>query len=47
MKNRKAKQVVSGGLVSVGEEEYKERVCESQHGEILCTHVRKWKNETC
>jgi hypothetical protein len=32
------------GLVPVGEGRYKERV---KIVEILCTHVCKWKNDTC
>jgi hypothetical protein len=47
IKKRQIKQVLSGGLVPVGGEGYKERVKESDFGGTICTHVCKWKNKTC
>jgi hypothetical protein len=46
LENRRAEQVLSGGLVPVGgggREEGDRRVNMVQ---ILCVHVCKWKNET-
>jgi hypothetical protein len=40
---RKAEQVLSGELVPVGGGGNKERVWESEHGGILCTHVKMEK----
>jgi chitinase len=47
MENRKAKQVLSGGWHQWKGRGHKERGKEGKHGGILCTHVCKWKNETC
>jgi hypothetical protein len=46
LENKRAKQVLSGGLVPVGREVWKgcRRVDIVQ---ILCTHVCKWKNDSC
>jgi hypothetical protein len=45
--NKKAKQVLFGGLVPVGEGRIRKRYRRVNMVEILCTHVCKWKNETC
>jgi hypothetical protein len=39
MKDRKVKEVLSGGLVAVGGGRHKERVEEVNMMEALCTHV--------
>jgi hypothetical protein len=47
IENRKIKQILSGGWYQCKRIGCKERCRRVNAVEILCTHVRKWKNETC
>jgi hypothetical protein len=46
--NKKTKQALSGGVDTSGTGEDVGKRCKRVNVvEILCTHVYKWKNETC
>jgi hypothetical protein len=46
--NRRAEQVLPGGVGTSGRGEVAEKGCRKVNiVQILCTHVCKWKNETC
>jgi hypothetical protein len=47
MENRRAEQVLSGEFVPVGGGGVGKGCRRVNMVQILCTHVCKWKNETC